>query len=220
MFPDHTKLSPTFSCKFNLCSAVAVNHTLRLLKHVKNPGMVSSSDTQHVPRQSSLPRRCYPSIAWMRHTSEMTYASHGVPMKASANHRGQNLAITIAQCQRTWSVQRSHKTAVVIDIGRFGNEHGSACGKLRRNRTTFEHTFVRIEQELGAQSSSTSVEALQNPIGNCVETEHRLLGTPGAKTKSAFRQSVVFFLQGRLRTAASRSAIPSRVRLVIIWLSP
>ena len=99
VFPDHTKLSPTFSCKFNLCSAVAVNHTLRLLKHVKNPGMVSWSDTQHVPRQSSLPRRCYPSIAWMRHTSEMTYASHGVPMKASADGRSKQFAIAIAQCE-------------------------------------------------------------------------------------------------------------------------
>ena len=40
--------------------------------------------------------------------------------------------------------------------------------------------------------------------GNCVETEHRLLGTPGAKTKSAFRQSVVFFRLCPRKTAHCR----------------
>ena len=29
------------------------------------------------------------------------YTSHGVPLKASANRRGENLAITVAQCQQT-----------------------------------------------------------------------------------------------------------------------
>ena len=30
-------------------------------------------------------------------------------------------------------------------------------------------------------------------IGNCMETEHRFLGTPCTKTESAFSQGVVFF---------------------------
>ena len=68
------------------------------------------------------------------------YASLGEPMKASANRRGENLAITIALCQRKWSVRRSHNTAVVMDIGRFGDEHGAACSELRRN--TFEHILL------------------------------------------------------------------------------
>ena len=34
------------------------------------------------------------SLRWM-------HTSHGVPVKASANRRGENLAITIAQSQRT-----------------------------------------------------------------------------------------------------------------------
>ena len=31
----------------------------------------------------------------------LMYASHGVPLKASTDRRGKNLALTITQCQRT-----------------------------------------------------------------------------------------------------------------------
>ena len=49
--PGQRKLSSAFSCKFNFCSADAVNHTqeptcelwqLRLVKNVKDPGMVDA----------------------------------------------------------------------------------------------------------------------------------------------------------------------------------
>ena len=49
--PGHRKLLPALSCKFNLCGAVAINHTqeptyelwpLRLLENVKDPGMVDA----------------------------------------------------------------------------------------------------------------------------------------------------------------------------------
>ena len=80
------------------------------------------------------------------------YTSHGVPLKASANCRGEDLAVAITQRQRTWCLRRSHNTAIVIDIGGFGNEHSSAPDKLRWNW-------------LRAQPTSTPVETVRNPIG-------------------------------------------------------
>ena len=66
------------------------------------------------------------------------YTSHGVPVKASANRCGENLAITVVQCQRVQRVQRPHNPAVVVDIGGFGDESSSARGKLHRNRAPRE----------------------------------------------------------------------------------
>ena len=91
---------------------------------------------QHVPRG-------YPSLAWMRYTSEMNVHNHGVPMKASADC-GENLAITRTQCQRAQRVRRPHNTAVVVNVRGRGNENSSARSKLRRNRATFEHVLMRV----------------------------------------------------------------------------
>ena len=41
--------------------------------------------------------------------------------------------------------------------------------------------------------SSSFLQRVAVFISKCVKTEHRLLGTPGAKTKPALRQGVVFF---------------------------
>ena len=99
------------------------------------------------------------SLRWMK-------TSHGLPVKASADRRLENLAITIAQCQLSTDVRRQA-------ISRYGpcyrhrkiwDENVSARSKLRRNRATFEHILKSIEQELAAQSSSTSVEAIRNSI--------------------------------------------------------
>ena len=152
-------------------------------------------------------------------------------------------------------VRRSHK-AIDVDIGGLGNENGSARSKLRGNRATFKHMFIRVESPLlphicrGCTESHRDLERIpflwpsftqihvdqfatvyrQAPSertaswsrGNgafrlrhaplspnwalslirphsesdrlqSVETEGRLLGTPGTKTEPAFRQGVVFF---------------------------
>ena len=47
------------------------------------------------------------------------YTSHGIPLKASANCRGENLALAITQRPRTQCLWRSHNTATVIDVKRF-----------------------------------------------------------------------------------------------------
>ena len=118
--PGHEELSSSPSCKFYVCSTIAVNHSqktanelwqLCLLKHMENPGMIDAGicggkirqwDTRFMwctrnMRQGSrsnlkdvvrhLPGRDA-SLRWM-------YTSYGVPLKASANRRGENLAITI-----------------------------------------------------------------------------------------------------------------------------
>ena len=73
------------------------------------------------------------------------YASHGVPVKASPNRRGENLAITITQCQRTQCVQRSHDEAIVVDVGGLGNENSSARSELYRNKATRKHMLINFE---------------------------------------------------------------------------
>ena len=55
-------------------------------------------------------------------SSGWMYTSRGVPLKASADRRGENLAVTKTKCQRTNCVQRSHIKADVVDIGGLGNE--------------------------------------------------------------------------------------------------
>ena len=39
--------------------------------------------------------------------------------------------------------RRSHNTAIVVDIGRLGNEKSSARGKLRRNWATLNRVCTR-----------------------------------------------------------------------------
>ena len=121
--PGHKKLPPAFSCKFILCSAVAVNHTqestyelwqLRLLENVEDPGMVDTGI-------------CGSKI-----------------VESTPGRRGENLALTIAQCQWTWCVWRSHDEAVVVDIGGLGNENSSARSKLCRNSATRKHMLISL----------------------------------------------------------------------------
>ena len=137
------ELSSSHSCKFHMCGTVAVDPSqetandlrqLRFLEHMEDPVVIDAGileyltlveRTQHVPRQLSLPRKCYPSSAWTKYISEMDVSSHGVPLKASANHHSENLAVAITQRQRTQCLRRSHNTAIVIDIGGFGNKHSS-----------------------------------------------------------------------------------------------
>ena len=97
-------------------------------------------------------KRCYPSFAWMRYISEMDVYTHGVSMKASANRRCENLAITVTQRQRTQCVRPSHK-AIVVHIGGLGNENGSTRSKQCRDGATLKYMFIRVESELRAQSS-------------------------------------------------------------------
>ena len=110
--PGHGELSSSLSCKFNLCSTVAENHAqeptnelrqLCLLKYVDDPGMVDAGVGSGKIRQENtrfLWRTCHvrqgrrfnfedvvrhlsgrdTSLGWM-------YASHGVPLKASADRR-------------------------------------------------------------------------------------------------------------------------------------
>ena len=78
-------MSSSPSCKFDVCSTIAVNHSKKpanelwqrcLLKHMKNPGMIDTGilgypihveHTQHGQGQKSRSRKCYPSFAWQRY---------------------------------------------------------------------------------------------------------------------------------------------------------
>ena len=61
-------------------------------------------------------------------------ASHGIPLKASADRRAKNLAISIKQGQRFRRVRRSHCEAVVNDIRKFEN----------KNRTATERSHLQL----------------------------------------------------------------------------
>ena len=99
--------------------------------------------THHVPKQLSLPQKCFPSFAWMSYISEM------------------DVFISWCTIER---LGKSHNTAIVVDIGGSGNENSSARGKLCWNKATLNHVLVRFVQKLRTQVSSAPGEAKRNPI--------------------------------------------------------
>ena len=98
------------------------------------------------------------SLRWMK-------TSHCVPLKASANRCGKNLAITLHRVDgRSASGDLTIKPLLSTSED-LGIQNSSARGKLHRNWATHNHMFVRIVLELRTQPSSTSVETFWNPIG-------------------------------------------------------
>ena len=118
--PGQEELSSSPSFKFYVCSTIAVNHSqkntnelwqLCLLKHMENPEMTDAGICGGKIRQWDTRFMC--STRNMRQGSRLNledvvrhlpgrdaslrrmYTSHGVPLKASANRSGENLAITI-----------------------------------------------------------------------------------------------------------------------------
>ena len=76
-------------------------------------------------------------------------ASSGIPVQAEAYRCGDDLAVTITQSERAQCIKSSHNETIVFSSRRFGNEDGSAPGKVCGDSTTLKHTFVCIEQETG-----------------------------------------------------------------------
>ena len=123
--PGHDELSSGHSCKFHVRGAVAVDSSketadelgqLCSFQYMQDPGVIDNWDMQrqnlakeyltlvgHTQQgQSSLDLANVISHLSGRDASLRTmYASHGVPVKASTNCRGKNLAIAIARRQRT-----------------------------------------------------------------------------------------------------------------------
>ena len=81
------------------------------------------------------------------------YASHGVPIEASADSRSEKFAITIAQRQRTKCVWRSKNSYIVIDVRGLEDKDSPTFSKMFRNGTSFQQILVSVENELGAQST-------------------------------------------------------------------
>ena len=69
--------------------------------------MILVENMLHVPRNFSLPRKYYPSFAWPRCISETDVYVSWCTCDALANRRGENLAITFAQCRWTQGVRWS-----------------------------------------------------------------------------------------------------------------
>ena len=147
-----------------------------------------------------------------RDTSLRWMFSSGVPLKAPATRRGENLAITITAVSTD---------VVPLTISRYGH-----CCRCRRipflwpsvhqihfcefpnvcRQEPSERTATNIWQRCLVFNArfETSCSNIHKPPArfvfvfqrvavifvNCVKTEHRLLGAPGAKTEPGFRQSV------------------------------
>ena len=81
------------------------------------------------------------------------YATHGVPLEASTDSRGEKFAIAIAQCQWTQCVWRSNNSSIVIDVRGLGNKNRPTLSEMFWNGSPFQQRLVSIKKELRAQTT-------------------------------------------------------------------
>ena len=140
--------SSNLSCKFHVCTTIALNHSQKPTNELgqlcppnlmENPGVVdaryaAAKSVDRMPDSSAAHATCAKAIVFNlknivshllgRDTSLRWMFSSGVPLKAPATRRGENLAITITAVS-TDVVPLTHDTAIVVDVGGF-----LSCGQV------------------------------------------------------------------------------------------